>query len=84
MRYHYKKPDIFTSIYGKNYILHPKFKEFLNLVLENLKKEYNPTVTMRQIMWSLKMKSLKENHGKLALIEELYKREKNMFLYGNQ
>lgn len=87
MRYHYKKPDIFTSIYGKNYIcthpvynrctlykigdigisviqqrhdretkttwwteidpwltdalyLHPKFKEFLNLVLENLKKEY--------------------------------------------
>lgn len=105
MRYHYKKPTIYVSMYGQTYIcdhpvynvctlytmknrglaviqqrfdpdtkkawwgeidpwltdhlyLHPKFKNFFEgrsgLATDGL----YPTVTIRQIMWALKMKPL--------------------------
>lgn len=105
MRYHYKKPAIYVSMYGKLYIcdhpvysrctlfqigdkglaviqqrfepeekrtwwgevdpwltdelyLHPKFKKYFDdrsgLPIEGL----YPTVTIRQIMWALKMKPI--------------------------
>ena len=88
MRYHYEKPTIYLSMYGKRYIcdhpvydkglavtqqrydaetkstfwtevdawltdalyVHPKFKEFFD------ERAGTCTVTIRQIMWALKMK----------------------------
>lgn len=105
MRYHYEKPEFYTSVYGEVYqcdhpvysqctlfkignkgiaviqqrynpndksttwtsidpwmtddlYLHPKFHEYFE---ERAKTELDglyPTVTIRQIMWSLKMKPL--------------------------
>ena len=106
MRYHYKKPNIYFSIYGKRYIcehpvydsctlyrigekglaiiqqrfdsdskstwwgeidpwiiddlyLHERFIEFFNQRARKCKDGLYPTVTIRQIMWFLKMKPLK-------------------------
>lgn len=106
MRYHYEKPDIYSSMYGQLYIcdhpvysrctllrigekgiaviqqrfrpktkstywgevdpwltdalyLHPRFKTYFD---ERARMPVNglyPTVTVRQIMWALKMKPLK-------------------------
>lgn len=105
MRYHYDKPSIFTSMYGKLYIcdhpvydrctlfeidgkgiaviqqrfddiskttgwgeldpwltddiyLHPLFKEFFDSRAGKCTDGLYPTVTVRQIMWALKMKPL--------------------------
>lgn len=105
MRYHYKKPAIYLSMYGKRYVcehpvynsctlfeigqmglaviqqrfdlktkntfwtevdpwltdalyLHPKFKEFFDDRAGSCVKGLYPTVTIRQIMWALKMKPL--------------------------
>lgn len=105
MRYHYEKPNIYASIYGKTYIcdhsvydrctlfqigdkglaviqqryneaekstywseidpwltddlyLHPKFKEFFDERAGTCADGLYPTVTIRQIMWALKMKPL--------------------------
>ena len=105
MRYHYEKPNIFTSIYGKIYncnhpvyssctlfeignrglaiiqqryeketkntywteidpwlvdqiYLHPKFKEFFDNRSSTAVDGIYPTVTIRQIMWGLKMKPI--------------------------
>lgn len=105
MRYHYKKPDLYFSMYGKIYIcdhpvysrctlfeildnglaviqqrfdvrtkctywsdvdpwltdelyLHPKFKKFFDERSGKCKDGLYPTVTIRQIMWALKMKPL--------------------------
>lgn len=105
MRYHYEKPDIYTSMYGKTYdcdhpvyntctlytigdkglaviqqrfnnnskttwwteidpwltdtlYLHPKFKKFFDDRSGKCKDGLYPTVTIRQIMWALKMKPL--------------------------
>lgn len=105
MRYHYEKPDIFTSIYGEIHIcdhpvysrstlfrigdrgftviqqrydestkktwwgeidswlvdeiyLHPKFKEFFDERAGKCVDGFYPTVTIRQLMWRLKMKPL--------------------------
>jgi hypothetical protein len=105
MRYHYDKPNIFASMYGKLYIcdhpvydrctlfeindkgiaviqqrfdggskttswgeldpwltddiyLHPHFKEFFNSRAGKCTDGLYPTVTVRQIMWALKMKPL--------------------------
>lgn len=107
MRYHYKKPDIYLSIYGKLYFcnhpvynsctlfkvhdkglaviqqrfdaetkstwwgeidpwltddlyLHPKFKEYFDKRAKTCTDGLYPTVTIRQIMWALKMKPLKK------------------------
>lgn len=38
--------------------LHPKFKEYFDERADTLKDELYPTVTIRQIMWALKMKPL--------------------------
>lgn len=46
MRYHYKKPKLYSSMYGQIYMCdHPVYNY--------------PTVTIRQIMWALKMKPIK-------------------------
>ena len=105
MRYHYKKPSIYLSMYGKLYIcdhpvysrctlfqiddrglaviqqrfdsstkstkwgeldawltddiyLNPKFKEYFNKRAEKCTDGLYPTVTVRQLMWALKMKPI--------------------------
>ena len=105
MRYHYEKPTIYLSMYGKRYIcdhpvydsctlfeigdkglaviqqrydaetkstfwtevdawltdalyVHPKFKEFFDKRAGTCTDGLWPTVTIRQIMWALKMKPL--------------------------
>ena len=105
MRYHYKKPDIYSSMYGDTYecnhpvydrctlfkiddrglaviqqrhdrckkitwwseidpwlpdslYLHPNFKEYFDSRACECVNGIYPTVTIRQIMWALKMKPL--------------------------
>ena len=105
MRYHYEKPDIYLSMYGKVYecdhpvynrctlfeigdkglcviqqrfesdhkrtwwgeiepwltdiiYLHPKFKEFFDERSGPCLDGLYPTVTIRQLMWGLKLKPL--------------------------
>lgn len=105
MRYHYSRPDIYATMYGKRYIcdhpvysvctlftigdrglaviqqrfnpstkttiwdeidpwltdelyLHPKFREFFEKRAGKCVDTLYPTVTIRQIMWALKMKPL--------------------------
>lgn len=105
MRYHYKKPTVYISMYGKLYIcnhpvydrctlfkignkglaiiqqrfnhntkstkwseidawvandiyLHPNFKEYFDKRAGECTDGLYPTVTIRQIMWALKMKPL--------------------------
>lgn len=105
MRYHYKKPHIYLSMYGKIYIcshpvydrctlfeingkglaviqqrfnpdskntwwgeidqwltddlyLNPNFKKYFDERAKKCKNGIYPTVTIRQIMWALKMKPL--------------------------
>ena len=41
--------------------LHPKFEEFFNERAGNCENGFYPTVTIRQLMWGLKMKPLKRN-----------------------
>lgn len=107
MRYHYEKPTIYLSMYGKRYIcdhpvydsctlfeigdkglaviqqrydaetkstfwtevdawltdaiyVHPKFKEFFDERAGTCTDGFWPTVTIRQIMWALKMKPLQK------------------------
>jgi hypothetical protein len=106
MRYHYEKPELYRSMYGKLYIcdhpiysrctlftinnkglaviqqrynnrtkrtwwseidpwltdglyLHPDFKQYFDERAEECTDGLYPTVTIRQIMWALKMKPLK-------------------------
>ena len=105
LRYHYNKPSIYLSLYGKRYIcshpvynvctlyliekqglaviqqrfdphtkstwwsevdpwitddlyLHPGFKQYFNERSGKCTDGLYPTVTVRQIMWALKMKPL--------------------------
>ena len=105
MRYHYKKPDIYLSMYGKRHIcnhplynsctlfqindvgiaviqqrydkiekvswwdeidpwlidaiyLNENFLEYFDSVAKPPKNDIYPTVTVRSIMWSLKMKPI--------------------------
>ena len=105
MRYHYEKPDIYTSMYGITYVhnhpiynkctlykigdkglsiiqqrfdantkrtwwsdidpwltdtlyLHPKFKDFFNNRAGMCIDGLYPTVSIRQIMWGLKLKPM--------------------------
>ena len=105
MRYHYKKPSIYSSMYGDTYIcnhpvydrctlyqngnkglaiiqqrydqndkttwwgeidpwltdilyLHPKFKEYFDKRSNIAVNGVYPTVTIRQIMWALKIKPI--------------------------
>ena len=106
MRYHYQRPAIYLSMYGKLYIcdhpvynrctlfqigdkglaviqqrfdedtkrkwweevdpwitddlyLHPRFKEYFDKRAGECMDGLYPTVTVRQIMWALKMKPIK-------------------------
>lgn len=106
MRYHYEKPAIYSSLYGKKYIcnhpvydsctlylindkglaviqqrfdpatkstwwsevdpwltdelyLHPKFKSFFDERAKECVNGLYPTVTIRQIMWALKLEPIK-------------------------
>lgn len=106
MRYHYEKPNIYASMYGKVYIcdhqiyrrctlfeindkglaviqqrfdekkkhtwwteldpwltddlyLHPNFKEYFDERASEPVNGLYPTVTVRQMMWALKMKPIK-------------------------
>lgn len=108
MRYHYEKPDIYSSIYGTTHVcdhpvystctlfvinnkglaviqqrynqdnkttywneidpwlidelyLHEKFEAFFNERAGECTDGLYPTVTIRQIMWGLKMKPLPRN-----------------------
>lgn len=105
MRYHYEKPDIYLSKYGKTYkcshpvynkctlysigkkglaviqqrydpetkhtwwdeidpwltdeiYLHPRFKKYFDGKAAEVEKGIYPTVSIRQIMWALKMKPM--------------------------
>lgn len=105
MRYHYEKPELYSSIFGTVYVcnhpvydsctlyligkkglaviqqrydpetkktwwteidpwltdqlyLHPKFKAFFDDRSGEAKNGLYPTVTIRQIMWALKMKPI--------------------------
>lgn len=105
MRYHYEKPNTYSSIYGKTHVcnhpvydvctlfkigkkglaviqqrynsddkttqwgkidpwltdllyLHPKFKEYFDKRSGECVNNIYPTVTIRQIMWALKMKPI--------------------------
>lgn len=103
MRYHYEKPEVYSSMYGITYncdhpvydtctlyligkkglaiiqqrhegkrtwwteidpwltdmlYLHPKFKEFFDKRAGEPTNGSYPTVTIRQIMWALKMKPI--------------------------
>lgn len=105
MRYHYEKPEMYLSMYGKTYYcnhpvydrctlykihnkglaviqqrfdkhskstkwseidpwltddlyLHPKFKEFFDDRAGECTDGLYPTVTIRQIMWALKLKPI--------------------------
>ena len=105
MRYHYEKPTVYSSMYGKTYksnhpvydmctlylsgkrglaviqqrydpntkktwwgeidpwltdmlYLHPNFKEYFNERSGDAMDGIYPTVTIRQIMWSLKIKPI--------------------------
>lgn len=105
MRYHYEKPKIYLSMYGKTYFcnhpvydsctlykihdrglaviqqrfdkrskttkwgeidpwltddlyLHPKFKEFFDARSGECTDDLYPTVTVRQMMWALKLKPI--------------------------
>ena len=107
MRYHYEKPKIYLSMYGRRYIcdhpvynnctlfkmdekglaviqqrynpnekytywtavdawltddlyLNPRFKDYFDKVAKEGTDGLYPTVTIRQIMWALKMKPLKK------------------------
>ena len=40
--------------------LHPKFKEFFDERAGEIENELYPTVTVRQIMWALKLKPIKK------------------------
>lgn len=107
MRYHYEKPTVYLSIYGRTYFcdhpvyrkctlfqiknkglaviqqrynskskktwwgeidpwltddlyLHPRFKEFFEERADESENGLYPTVTIRQIMWALKMKPLQK------------------------
>lgn len=107
MRYHYEKPSIYRSMYGKLYIcnhpvysrctlfqigdkglaiiqqkfdpatkstrwgeidswltddiyLHPNFKEYFDKRAGTCTDGLYPTVTVRQIMWALKMKPIRK------------------------
>ena len=107
MRYHYKKPAIYLSLYGKTYTCdhpiydkctlykiydkglaviqqrfdpdlkstwwseidpwltdmiytHPKFKEFFEERAGECTDGLYPTVTIRQIMWALKLKPMRK------------------------
>lgn len=113
MRYHYKKPTIYRSMYGKLYMcnhpvysrctlfqinnkglaviqqrfdqdtkstswseldawltddiyLHPKFKAFFDKRAGTCTDGLYPTVTVRQIMWALKMKPLRKERWETA------------------
>lgn len=106
MRYHFEKPKIYLSLYGRIYIcnhpvynrctlfeiggkglaviqqrynntdksttwseiddwitdalyLHPGFKDYFEKCAGDCKDGLYPTVTIRQIMWALKMKPIK-------------------------
>lgn len=107
MRYHYKQPSLYLSMYGKLHIcehpvynsctlfkigekglaviqqrfdidtkstwwsevdpwltdeiyLHPLFKEYFDSRAGECTDDLYPTVTVRQVMWALKMKPLKK------------------------
>lgn len=113
MRYHYEKPDRYSSIYGERYIcdhpvydsctlykegkkglaviqqrfdtetkstwwteldpwltddlyLNPGFKQFFDERSGECQDGLYPTVTIRQIMWALKMKPIKRERWETA------------------
>ena len=59
--------------------LHPKFKEYFDSRSGECTDGLYPTVTIRQIMWALKMKPSNVSDGKLALIGEIFSDYYNSF-----
>ena len=58
MRYHYEKPTSYSSIFGSIYTCDHNFKEFFDDRSGPATDGLYPTVTIRQIMWALKMKPI--------------------------
>mgnify|MGYP000237565853 CR=1 FL=1 len=54
-------PDLTDTLY-----LHPKFKEYFDKYAEVTTDGLYPTVTIRQIMWALKLKPLKRQAWETA------------------
>lgn len=67
MRYHYEKPEVTTSMYGETYICdHPVYNRCTLIKIGEkgiaiIQQRFDPTVTIRQIMWALRMKPLPKN-----------------------
>lgn len=61
--------------------LHPKFKEYFDSRSGECTDGLYPTVTIRQIMWALKMKPIQSNvsDGKLVLTGEIFSDFYNSF-----
>lgn len=52
--------------------LHPGFRKYFDTRCGTCMDGLYPTVTIRQIMWALKMKPFRDNDGKLVLTGEKY------------
>ena len=61
--------------------LNPKFKDYFDKRAGTCKDGLYPTVSIRQMMWGLKMKPLKRNAGKHILIDLAFKYAKNTQLF---
>ena len=58
MRYHYEKPTNYSTVYGTTYICDHPVIEFFNNRSGKCVKGLYPTVSIHQIMWALKLKSI--------------------------
>lgn len=58
--------------------LNQNFEEYFNRYSGIVKGKLYPTVTIRQIMWALKMKPIKENDGRQHLTIEIFDSEENI------
>lgn len=68
MRYHYEKPTIYLSLYGTTYTCnHPVYDKCTLFQIDNKGLaiiQHDLTVTIRQIMWALKLKPIKRERWK--------------------
>lgn len=60
--------------------LHPQFKEYFAGRSSEATDGLYPTVTIRQIMWALKMKPIKRNDGKQSLTDGIFSSQKSQVL----
>ena len=61
--------------------LHPDFREYFEMRAGTCTDGLYPTVTVRQIMWALKMKPIQKERWKPYSIDGISKRKKRISLY---